>query len=147
MSRLPFGRALDGKPPRNESATLGLGGEKMGGSGPGSKPRQGRPQGSNVSRGSGGDPCDISFVTPLAHVRTAQTSNLRIGTVLDVDVEPVANKRTIVCRRRRDREIVGFVLARGASQLIDCIEQGNLYIAEITKMDFAHIEVVVRRSS
>jgi hypothetical protein len=118
----------------------------MGGSGSASKPRQGKPKSAGAPRGAA-DPCDISFITPLAHVRTARTPNLRPGMVLEVDVEPVTNKKTIVCRRMRDREIVGFVLARGASQLIDCIEQGNLYVAEITKVDFAYIEVVVRRSS
>lgn len=95
----------------------------------------------------GRDPCDINFTTPLAHVRTAQTAELKPGMILTVEVETVVNRKTIVCRRRGDKQIVGFVLARGAANLIDCIDQGHEYSAEIKKADFGFVEVAVWRSA
>lgn len=91
------------------------------------------------------DACDIRLATSLAHVRTAQTEKLRVGNFLSVSVEQVTKTRTVVCKSKRTQEIVGFVLARGASTLIDCIDQGNLYEAEIVSMDFALVEVQIRR--
>jgi hypothetical protein len=99
------------------------------------------------ARGQGQDPCDISFTTPLAHVRTAQSSKVKVGDVLTVNIQLVTQKKTIVCKRQMSEELVGFVLARGASKLIDCIEQENVYVADVRKADFGHIEVTVRRST
>ena len=96
---------------------------------------------------SGRDRCDITITTPLAHVRTDQTADLTPGAVLVVDVETVVRKKTVVCRRQRTREIVGFILARGAVTLIECIEEGNEYTAEVKKVEFGFVEVVVRRSA
>jgi hypothetical protein len=95
----------------------------------------------------GKDPCDISFTTPLAHVRTAQTADLKAGVMLQVEVETIVNRKTLVCKRRGNREIVGFILARGAANLIDCIEEGHEYAAEIKKVDFGLVEVAVRRTA
>jgi hypothetical protein len=65
---------------------------------------------------------------------------------LDVKIQLVTQKKTVVCKRRGGGEIIGFVLARDASKLIECIEQDNIYFAEVRKADFGHIEVTVRRS-
>jgi hypothetical protein len=99
------------------------------------------------SRAANRDPCDISLTTPLAHVRTAQAANLKPGEQLKVEVETVVNRKTIVCRHSRSGETVGFILARGAVALIECIEQGNEYVAEVKKIDFGLVEVMVRRSA
>lgn len=93
------------------------------------------------------DRCDITITTPLAHVRTNHASDLKPGDRLVVDVEVVVRKKTIVCRRQRTKEIVGFVLARGAVTLIECIEEGNEYTAEVKTIDFGFVEVVIRRSA
>jgi hypothetical protein len=66
---------------------------------------------------------------------------------LTVEIETVVNRKTIACRHPRSKEIVGFILARGAVALIDCIDQGNEYLAEVKKMDFGFVEVTVRRSA
>jgi hypothetical protein len=111
-------------------------------------PKKRRPsqEGPPIGNASG-DPCDISFSTPLAHVRTASAGDLQPGAVLSVEVETVVQRRTVVCRRSASREIVGFVLSRHASSLIECIDQGHVYLAEIRKIDFGFVEVIVRRSS
>jgi hypothetical protein len=93
------------------------------------------------------DPCDISLTTPLAHVRTAHTARLRPGALLKVDVETVIKRKTVVCRIRETGEVAGYVLSRGAAGLIDCIDQGNEYVAEVKKIDFGFLEVTVRRSA
>jgi len=93
------------------------------------------------------DRCDISITTPLAHVRTRHAADLRAGERLSVDVETVLRKKTLVCRRGRTKDIVGFILARGAVTLIECIEDGNEYNAEVKKVDFGFVEVSVRRSA
>jgi len=118
----------------------------MGGRGPGPSQR-GRKASANGQSTQGRDPCDVSFVTPLAHVRTAQSSNVKVGEVLNVAIQLVTQKKTVVCKRQGGGEIVGFVLARGASKLIECIGQDNLYVADVRKSDFGHIEVVIRRST
>lgn len=96
---------------------------------------------------AGRDRCDITLTTSLAHVRTNQAAELKPGDTLTVEVETVVRKKTVVCRRQRNKEIVGFILARGAVVLIECIEQGNEYAAEVKKVDFGFVEVVVRRSA
>lgn len=118
----------------------------MGGSGSGSSGRRRREPPGGHGR-VGRDACDISITTPLAHVRTAQTANLSPGTFLDVSILIVSGKKTIVCKGKNGGDIVGFVLARGASQLIECIEQDNIYVAEVTKANFGHVEVTITRST
>jgi hypothetical protein len=117
----------------------------MGGDSSGGKKRT-RTTGTPTAR-PGVDRCDITITTPLAHVRTNQTADLKPGDILAVDVETVVGKKTIVCRRQRTKENVGFVLARGAVTLIECIEEGNEYTAEVKKVDFGFMEVVIRRSA
>jgi hypothetical protein len=95
----------------------------------------------------GKDPCDINFTAPLAHVRTSHTAALRRGDTLDVSLETVSKRKTVVCRIKRTGEIAGYILARGAAGLPDCIELGHVYSAEIRKIDFGFIEVAVRRSA
>jgi hypothetical protein len=118
---------------------------EMGGRSPGPSQRERKPA-AGGERSRGQDPCDISFTTPLAHVRTAQSSNVTVGQILNVSIQLVTQKKTIVCKKQRSGEIIGYVLARGASKLIECIEQDNIYLAEVRKADFGHIEVMVRRS-
>lgn len=119
----------------------------VGGNGPTSSSRKRKEPPTGGASRSGRDPCDISFTTPLAHVRTAHTASLSVGTLLDVTIEIVSGKKTVVCKRKNGGEIVGFVLVRGASQLIECIEQDNIYVAEVKKADFGHVEVTIARSA
>jgi hypothetical protein len=117
----------------------------MGGSDSPKKKKTPRLTGVPVS--SGRDPCDISFTTPLAHVRTAHTADLKVGGVLTVEVNTVINRKTLVCKKRGDPAVVGFILARGAAKVIACIDEGHEYVAEVKKVDFGFIEVALWRSA
>jgi len=72
---------------------------------------------------------------------------VKVGEVLNIEIQLVTQKKTIVCKRKNSGELIGFVLARGAAKLIECIEQDNVYSAEVKKADFGHLEVLVRRSA
>lgn len=118
----------------------------MGGRGPSAAPRPRKPHIAAGDNDLAKDPCDISFVSPLAHVRTAQSKSVAVGETLDVIIEMVMQKKTIACRRQNGGAIIGFVLHRTAARLIECIEQDNIFVAEVRKADFGHVEVLVRRS-
>lgn len=117
----------------------------MGGDSSPSKKSPRKVQAPAATRGK--DPCDIRLTTRLAHVRTTQSAHLSPQAALTVEVEQVLSRKTIVCRRRGNREAVGYVLARGAADLINCIEEGNEYTAIVTKVDFGLFEVAIRRSA
>lgn len=100
-----------------------------------------RRKGTDPSGTSGKDPCDLTFTTSLANVRTSNSADLRVGIDLRVAVE----NSSIVCLRADRNEAVGTIFSRHAQSLVDCINGGNDYIAKITDFDYGHIEVRVSR--
>jgi hypothetical protein len=70
---------------------------------------------------------------------------LRVGYQLKVSVLKGASGTSVVCIREDKSEAVGVIFSRYAKKLIECIENGNDYIATIIDFDYGHVEVSIRR--
>lgn len=70
---------------------------------------------------------------------------MKVGDILNVEIVLASNRKTVACHRQGNGVLIGFVLARRAVQLIECIEQDHVYKAEVKRADFGLVEVTIRR--
>jgi len=73
----------------------------------------------------------------------AQVSN---GDILVVDLYGSGAKASVVCTVPGTQEVVGSLTTQGIAKLIKCIEQGNVYVATIMRLDGSDCLVKVSRS-
>jgi hypothetical protein len=89
-----------------------------------------------------GDPCVIDEVTPLNSVSPAALRTVRPGTLLDVVFVPGPPRRLIA--QDSAGQIVGSITSRSMLQIIECIQSGRRYVAEVLGVQGGSCQVRVR---
>lgn len=95
---------------------------------------------------AGADPCDLQFQLELVGVRSAASSRIMRRDVLDVVLVRRGAAVSAVCSTSHG-EVVGALAAfRGLAQLINCLDAGVQFQAEVIEASATRCEVRVRRT-
>lgn len=89
-----------------------------------------------------GDPCAIDELTQLNSVSPAALRNVSPGTVLDVVFLLGPPQRLVV--QDSAGQIVGSITSRSMLQIIECIQGGRRYAAEVIGIQGGSCQVRVR---
>lgn len=117
----------------------------MGGSGTG--PRNGGTGPRNGGDSGDGDDCtSLTFLTTLISPVMSVLATLSAGMTLAVAVERVGNNDTIVARDSSGQR-AGSIASGQLGKLLRCIADGNIYVADILKIDGAECRVKVHHES
>ncbi len=100
----------------------------------------------------GGEPgsppaCNQNFRIALSGVRAASLAAFTVGGDLEVSLEREGVYLTAVCRDPATGQFLGSLAAyRGLAELIQCLELGFTYTAQVVSLTAASVEVHVRRA-
>ena len=87
-----------------------------------------------------GDVClNLVIITNLATVDTAVLAKTQVGDVLPVEAQSADGPVVVM----KDEEVLGTVLSRHLVQLLNCMNGGTEYEAEILKIDEALCQVKI----
>lgn len=86
------------------------------------------------------DQCNLRFTTQLSSPNPDLVKDLSVGDILIVAFD---ENKNLVTAQNSNLEAVGTIAPPNLSKLIDCIQQGNEYVATITKMNGGYITVEV----
>ncbi|WP_124470953.1 MULTISPECIES: hypothetical protein [Burkholderia cepacia complex] len=89
-----------------------------------------------------GDPCVIDEVTSLNSVSPAALRNVGPGTLLNVVF--VAGPPQRLVAQDNTGQIVGSITSRSMLQIIECIQSGRRYVAEVLGIQGGSCQVRVR---
>jgi len=89
-----------------------------------------------------GDPCVIDEVTSLNSVSTAALRNVGPGSLLNVVFMAGPPQRLVV--QDNSGQIVGSITSRSMLQIIECIQSGRRYVAEVLGIQGGSCQVRVR---
>lgn len=92
------------------------------------------------------DVCSLSFDAPLQSVQHPAITKVSKGDVLPVDLRGTGAKASVVCVLPGTQDVVGSLTTQGIARLIQCIEQGNRYVAKVIRLDGSDCVVKVTRS-
>ena len=105
------------------------------------------PRASNIKlddiQSSGGlnDPCDIKEQTILHSPNVSNLSGIRKGIVLNVSLRQGSK----IVALDSSSKLVGTIICPSNSRIINCINNGNQYVAEVIFKRGAQIRVQIRR--
>lgn len=121
----------------------GSGGGGSSGFGRPSQPDQPQPGAPVGGPGGGGtDPCrKITFETLLQSPVPAVVAQLQVGEILHVEL---TNNRPPIIVLRQNGTIVGAIIPQNIRQLVDCINAGNHYVAEVVRIQGGAVTLRVR---
>lgn len=102
------------------------------------------PKGGAGGAGGGvsGDPCVIEELTSLNSVSPTALRNVRSGTLLDVVFLPGPPQRLVA--QDSTGQTVGSITSRSMLQIIECIQSGRQYVAEVLGIQGGSCQVRVR---
>lgn len=89
-----------------------------------------------------GDPCVIDEVTSLNSVSPAALRNVGAGTVLNVVFMAGPPQRLVA--QDNAGQVVGSITSRSMLQIIECIQNGRRYVAEVLGIQGGSCQVRVR---
>lgn len=89
------------------------------------------------------NPCDIDELTMLNSPNRSVLAALSAGMILTVDYDAGPPRRLVA---RAPSGIAGSITSISLPQLIQCIQDGNKYVAEILTLRGAVCQVRVRRA-
>lgn len=89
-----------------------------------------------------GDPCVIDEVTSLNSVSPAALRNVGPGILLNVVFMAGPPQRLVV--QDNTGQIVGSITSRSMLQIIECIQSGRRYVAEVLGIQGGSCQVRVR---
>jgi hypothetical protein len=89
-----------------------------------------------------GDPCVIDELTSLNSVSPAALRNVRPGILLNVVFLPGPPQRLTV--QDTTGQIVGSITSRSMLQIIECIQSGRRYVAEVVGIQGGLCQVRVK---
>lgn len=89
-----------------------------------------------------GDPCVIDEVTSLNSVSPAALRNVGAGTVLNVVFMAGPPQRLVA--QDNTGQVVGSITSRSMLQIIECIQNGRRYVAEVLGVQGGSCQVRVR---
>lgn len=92
--------------------------------------------------GTPGDPCVIDEVTSLNSVSPAALRNVGVGALLDVMFIAGPPQRLVV--QNNTGQIAGSLTSRSMLQIIECIQSGRRYVAEVLGIQGGSCQVRVR---
>jgi hypothetical protein len=119
-----------------------------GGGGGDWRPEPKAPIRGSASGGGGGggigsdDPCSIDEVTSLNSVSPAALRATRPGTVLEVSFVSGPPQRLVA--QDSTGQIVGSITSRSMLQIIECIQGGRQYVAEVLAIQGGSCQVRVK---
>jgi hypothetical protein len=94
--------------------------------------------------GAAADPCAIDEITVLNSPNRAVLTTLAAGATLTLDFQPGPPRRLVAITS--GREIAGSITSISLPQLIQCIGQGVIFVADILNLTGAVCQVRVHRS-
>jgi hypothetical protein len=101
------------------------------------------PRGDGVGGGGvSGDPCVIDELTSLNSVSPTALRNVRTGALLDVVF--VAGPPQRLVAQDNTGQIVGSITSRSMLQIIECIQNGRRYVAEVLGIQGGSCQVRVK---
>lgn len=122
-----------------------------GGGGHDDGPSGGFGSGGGVAAGGGGsaggglaaDKCDIDEQAPINSPQPAVIRTLSVGDTLDVQV---TNAPRRVLQLIAPAGVAGSLTHRGALNIVNCIDAGNSYEAEVTTINGGQVTVRIARA-
>jgi hypothetical protein len=110
------------------------------------RPAPERPQpaagGQDGGGAAGEDPCNIVERTPLNSPNSTVLATLRVGDILNVVYVPGPPQRLVA--EQSHGVIAGSITSPSMLQIIQCIQRGYAYVAEVMSIRGAICEVTVR---
>lgn len=115
-----------------------------------SRPPSGAPKphgggGEQGGGGGGGDPCAIFQDAPINSPNPIVVAGLAIGDVLDVVLTGTA-PRQVLELHTSSRTVAGSLTHRGHLAIVRCIEDGNVYRAEVIQKSGGAVVVRIERT-
>lgn len=101
-----------------------------------------RPTGGSGGGSAGADPCAIFQQAPLNSPRPGVVATLNIGDVLTIVLNG-SGVRTVL-EVHAPAGIAGSLTHTGHVQIIECIQQGNSYVADVIGRSGAAVNLQVR---
>ena len=89
------------------------------------------------------DLCDLYIPTQLANPDPNLVQTLSVNNKLNVVLN---NQTKVVTAQDNNQQVVGIIAPPNLKKLIECIQQGNIYVATIIKINGGHITVEIHRS-
>lgn len=89
------------------------------------------------------DKCDIVEETVLNSPNAAVVSTLSVGDILHIELEFDSEKRVVA--KSPGGEIAGSITSTRLLDLIECIQEGHEYEAEVTSAQGGLIPIEIRR--
>lgn len=86
--------------------------------------------------------CDLNIITHIINPEPSLTNRLVVGDMLIVVLDS-----NLVTIQNNQRQIIGTISPPNINQLIDCINQGNVYNARIIEISGGYIRVQVNPQS
>jgi len=99
--------------------------------------------GSGAGGGSGDDNCDINETAPVNSPQPAVVRTLSVGDVLAVQVAGAPPRRTL--QVVAPAGVAGSLTHRGALALVNCIDAGHSYEAEVITLNGGQVTVRITR--
>ncbi|RQR53174.1 hypothetical protein DIE18_30685 [Burkholderia sp. Bp9125] len=90
----------------------------------------------------GNDPCVINEIAALNSPNPAVLPTLRVGTVLDVQLEFGPPPRLLA--KDSSNNTAGTITSRSMLQIMECIQDGSIYVAEVLSISGGACQVRVR---
>jgi len=110
------------------------------------EPKKPGPKPKGQGDGGGGapppDPCNITEVTNLNSVNRTAVAGLRPGDQLDVVFQVGPPQRLVA--QTTARVIAGSITSPSMLQIIQCIQAGTLYVAEVLSVRGAQCQVRIQ---
>lgn len=93
---------------------------------------------------SGDDKCAITERTVLNSPNAAVVSSLTVGAVLRVDLETQPRQRLVA--KTTQNGIAGAITSARIVDIIECIQEGVSYEAEVIAVNGGKVEIEIRRT-
>jgi len=95
--------------------------------------------------GAAANRCDISVHVPLSATNPANIKKVKLGDLLKVEIRTSRSVDSVVALVPTDASVVGSIAYRGVEDLIECLNEGFEYVAEIILYSPISIKVHVKR--
>ncbi len=93
--------------------------------------------------GSSSDPCDIHETAPVNSPQSNVIRTLSVGDRLDIQVTGATSRRAL--QLVATAGVAGSLTHRGALAIVNCIDAGNVYDAEVLTINGGQVTVRISR--
>jgi hypothetical protein len=107
---------------------------------------------SGSGSGTGGPPptepvdcANLQFDAELASPQPKVVATLKKGTILSVELDAAGGRNRIIARAPGG-QIAGALISGRMAELLRCLQAGESFVAEVTRVDGGDVRVRVRHS-